>query len=231
MENTPKKENALVNLMVNIVIPALILTKGAAKFNMSPTLCLIIALSLPFSYGLYEIIKNKKPGFITILGFVSVLLTGMIGIFEFPPEWIAYKEASIPFVIGTVVLVSGFTGFPVARKILYNKEIFDTERIESALDDEKQDRFDQIFNRASIYLAFSFFLSAFLNFALAKILIQSAPGTEQFNEELGKMTLWSYPVIALPSMIVMMVVFYYLFNSIKKLSMLTSDEIFLVSKK
>ena len=65
-------------------------------------------------------------------------------------------------------------------------------------------RFDRTLNVASWLLASSFFLSAVLNFVLAKLIVKSPAGSVAFNEELGRMTALSYPVIALPSMIVMM---------------------------
>jgi len=225
MNNNLKKENSLVNLIVNILIPVLILTKGADKLNLSPGYGLVIALSFPLGYGIYDLITRKKTGLFSILGFISVLFTGVIGLLEYPAEWIAYKEATIPFIIGMVAFISGFTPFPIAGKILYIKEIFDIEKIESVLDPIHKDQFDRIFNRASIFLGLSFFLSSILNFFLAEILIKSPPGTLKFNEELGKMTFLSLPVIVLPSMIVVLLVFWYIVSSIKKLSVLSMDEI------
>jgi hypothetical protein len=35
-----------------------------------------------------------------MLGFVSVLLTGGIGLLQLDPKWIAVKEAAVPAVIG-----------------------------------------------------------------------------------------------------------------------------------
>ena len=54
------------------------------------------------------------------------------------------------------------------------------------------------------YLVASFTLSAVLNYALAKYFVRSETGTPEFLEELGKMTFWSWPVITIPSMAVMM---------------------------
>jgi hypothetical protein len=48
--------------------------------------------------------------------------------------------------------------------------------------------------------------------------VTSVPGTETFNEELGKLTLLSYPVIALPSMVIMMGVLFYLARSLRQLA-------------
>jgi hypothetical protein len=65
-----------------------------------------------------------------------------------------------------------------------------------------------------------------LNFTLAKILIKSPSGTEAFTQELARMTALSYPVIALPSTIVMGFALWYLFHSIKKLTGLKMDDLF-----
>jgi hypothetical protein len=79
---------------------------------------------------------------------------------------------------------------------------------------------------ASWLLAGSFFLSSGLNFMLAKLIVRSPSGTTTFNEELGRMTALSYPVIVLPSMAVMMIALWYLFRSIKRLTHMDLEEIF-----
>ncbi|MCP4414555.1 MAG: MFS transporter, partial [Gammaproteobacteria bacterium] len=56
-------------------------------------------------------------------------------------------------------------------------------------------------------------------------IVTSAAGTEAFNEELGELTLISYPVIALPSMIIMMGTLYWLIRSVQKLSHLKLEDI------
>ncbi len=43
-----------------------------------------------------------------ILGIVSVLLTGGIGVLELDTQWLAVKEALIPGIIGVVVLGSTY---------------------------------------------------------------------------------------------------------------------------
>ena len=50
-------------------------------------------------------------------------------------------------------------------------------------------------------------------------------GTEAFNDELGRMTLLSYPMIAIPSMIMLMAIFYYLWKTIHGLTGLSLEEI------
>ena len=50
------------------------------------------------------------------------------------------------------------------------------------------------------------------------------PGTVAFNEQLGKMTALSFPVIALPATLVMVGNLFYLFRGITKLTGLSIEE-------
>ena len=69
-------------------------------------------------------------------------------------------------------------------------------------------------------------ITAIISFILAKLLIHSDPGTQAFNEELGRMTLISYLVVTLPTLLLMFLILRYLLNSIKKLTNLSTADIF-----
>ena len=73
-------------------------------------------------------------------------------------------------------------------------------------------------------------LSAFLNYVLAKYFVVSPAGTDAFNDELGKMTLYSYPIIVVPSMLIMFGIIRYIYISIKRLTNLESEQIFMFNK-
>lgn len=77
---------------------------------------------------------------------------------------------------------------------------------------------------ASNILAASFFLSSLLNYILAKMIVVSQPGTEAYNDELGRMTALSYPVIMVPSMILFFITMFYLFSQLKKLTGLKVED-------
>jgi hypothetical protein len=57
-----------------------------------------------------------------------------------------------------------------------------------------------------------------LNYILATVILISPPGTPEYTAELGRMTALSYPVIAIPSMIVLMTAIWFVFSSIKRLT-------------
>ena len=225
MEN--KNNSQFVSLLCNIVIPIIVLTKFSKETSLGPVYGLIAALALPLVYGLYDFIVKKNKNFISILGFVGVLLSGMIGLLKFPPHWVAVKEAAVPLVIGIVVLASTKTSWQLVKKFLYNREMLDVDQIESRLttSDMRKQR-DNLLTRANVFLACSFFFSAVLNYVLAKVMVHSMPGTVEFNEEIGKMAIYSYPVIAVPSMIVMVLILWYIMATLKKLTQLSTTEIF-----
>ena len=64
-----------------------------------------------------------------------------------------------------------------------------------------------------------------MNYVLAKWIVTSPGGSVAFNEELGRLTLLSYPMIAIPSMLMMMAIFYYLWRTIHGLTGLRLEEI------
>lgn len=221
-----KKENPLLSLALNIIIPSLILMKASGPDRLGPLWALIIALAFPIGYGVYDFFDRKKFNFISLLGLVSVGLTGVITLVKLPPDWIAVKEAAIPAFIGIAILWSLRTEFPLVRKIIFNDAILNVELVEQQLNERgKHAEFNLLLKNTSYLLAGSFFLSAILNYILAKTLLVSPPGTEAFNEELGKMTFLSYPVIVLPSTIILMIALFRLMKGIKVLTDLELEQV------
>ena len=112
----------MVDLLVSIVIPSFILMKFSGDDDLGASTALIVALAFPLSWGLYELLKYRKFNFIALLGLISVLLTGGIGLLQLDPQWLAVKEAAIPGLIGIAVLVSTRTRYPLIRTLLYNPD-------------------------------------------------------------------------------------------------------------
>lgn len=221
-----KNENPLLSLLTSIIIPAVILSKFANEEYLGVVPGFIIALAFPVGQGLYEIIKTRKPGFISIIGLASIFLTGIIGILQLPTEWLAFKEASVPLLIGMAVVLSLKTRYPLVKKLFFNDSLLDMERIGKILDEKNaRGAMEKTLKISTYMIGGSFLLSAVLNFILAKVIVTSPSGTEAFNMELGRLTALSYPVIALPSTIVMCVALWYLFAKLKKLTGLEFEEL------
>jgi hypothetical protein len=118
-----------------------------------------------------------------------------------------------------VILASTWTRSPLIRMLVFNASLFDLDRVNKALDDKNNHpAFEQRLRTGTMLLAGTFFFSAVANYLLARYVVNSPAGTQAFNEELGRLTLLSYPVIALPSMAMMMALMFWLAHGAKKLT-------------
>lgn len=188
---------------------------------------LLVALTFPIAFGGYELIRYKKYNFISLLGIVSVLMTGGIGLLELDNKWLAIKEAFIPGVIGLVVLGSSFTRYPIVKKMILNDTVLNLETIKTRLSEvNKEAEFDRCLTVSNYLFASTFVFSSVMNYVLAKMIVTSPTGTEAFNEELGRLTLLSYPMIAIPSMLMMFGIFYFVWRQIRSMTQLETSQIF-----
>ncbi len=226
MSTPAKRENLLVNIVCNIALPFLILSKLSGEARLGPVWALVVALVFPLGYFCYDFAQRRQANFVSILGFVSVLLTGGFALMELDGIWFAVKEASIPAVIGLAVLLSMNSKRPLIRQFVYNDQVINTARVDAALDERgNREAFRGLMRKAGWLVTASFLVSAALNFALARWILKSPSGSEAFNQELARMNLLSWPVIVLPSMAMMMLALWQLFGGIKRLTGLELEEI------
>jgi hypothetical protein len=222
----PKPENLLVNLVCNVVVPTVILTWFSGEKWLGPVPGLLVALAFPLGYGIHDFLRRRRTNFISVLGIASVLLSGGFGLMKLDAFWFAVKEAAMPAAIGLAVLASMRAKTPLVTELLYNPQVIDIGRVDEALAARgTRAEFDRLLREASRLLALSFFVSAALNFALARLLLRSPAATEAFNAELGRMNLLSWPVIVLPSMAMMMYALWRLLKGLEATTGLTIDEI------
>jgi hypothetical protein len=222
----PKPENLWLNLICSVAIPTAILTWGSGEKALGPKWGLVVALAFPVGYGIHDFAVRRRFNFISIVGFASVLISGGFGLMKLDGFWFAVKDAAIPGLIGIAVFVSMRTKTPLVQEMLYNPQVIDVDRVDAALEQRgTRGEFDRLLRESSYLLTLSFLISAVLNYFLARYLLKSPAGTEAFNGELAKMHLWSWPVIVLPSMAMMMYALWRLLGGLQKATGLTLDEI------
>ena len=106
------------------------------------------------------------------------------------------------------------------------ESLFDVERLTEGLREKGTEaEFEKKLVGLTWGFASSMFLSAVLGFVLAKIVLQSEPGTEAYVAEIGKMTGLSNVVVLVPCMAVMMWVLNALFNTLTELTGLKLDDL------
>ncbi|OZS42363.1 VC0807 family protein [Photobacterium sanguinicancri] len=224
---TEKKSNPFLEIVFNVVIPSGILMKLSGDEHLGSIGALVIALAFPLAFGGYELIRFRKFNFISLLGFVSVMLTGGIGLLELDTKWLAVKEALIPGLIGVGVFISTFTKFPVVKKMIFNDTVLNLAEINQRLTQNGQQAdFERCLMKSNYLFASTFVFSSIMNYVLATWIVTSPSGTAAFNEELGRMTLLSYPMIAIPSMVMMMGIFYFVWRQIRSMTQLEAAQIF-----
>lgn len=220
----PEKENIWINLGFNVIIPSLLLAKGKAWLGLSAHWGLVLALAFPVAYFLYDLTKRRKCNWISVIGFLGVLLTGGVGLFALDKKWIVVKETAIPLLIGLFVVGSIWRKKPLARVFLYNETLFDTDKINAALTERQSHQaFDKLLRNGTWLIALSFLVSALLNCVVAVWIIQSPPGSDAFNEELGKMMAVSYPVIMIPCMIILVAAMIHLTKGLHRITGLSLE--------
>lgn len=232
MDKKNAQENPFISLLFNIVVPSLILSKFSTAERLGPVKGLLLALAFPVVYSIWDFTKRRHISFISGLGFISILLTGVFTLVQLPVEWIAVKEAAIPSLIGIAIIVSMRTESPLVKKLLYNDTIINVDLVESRLEStHHKESFERLLAQSSYLLAGSFLISAILNFVLAQVLLKSPTGTPEFNEQLGKMHALSWPVIVVPSMAIMMFALYRLMKGIKDLTGLETEQVLKAHEK
>lgn len=225
-------ENSFSNIVINIIIPVLILNKGA-RLGLNPTQSLLIALAFPLTNGIYSLIKDKRVNFISVLGLVNILFSGILTLLALGGIWFAIKEAFFPLLIGVFVFVSSKTKKPFFETLFLNESVFNIKKLQENLEtEEKQKTFHQLLIKSTQYLSLSFVLSAILNFILSLyIFTPLAEGLsveekqDLLNQQLSHMTLYSLIVILIPTVIFVGLIMYHAFKKITQLTGLKMDDL------
>lgn len=224
---TPKP---LLELSITLIVPSIILIKLSDPAYLGSVNALLLALAFPLLWGLWSLLRERRLTLFAVLGTVGILLTGGIGLLRLDPQWLAVKEAAIPALIGVAVLGSTRTRYPLIRSLLYNPALMNVGKIHAAL--EKRGNaaaYERRLLNSTYLLAGTFFFSAAMNYLLASWLVTSPAGSAAFNAELGRLTLLSYPVIAIPSTLMMLAILYSLWRTTHAMTGLALDEV-LVSR-
>ncbi|WP_120997689.1 VC0807 family protein [Stutzerimonas urumqiensis] len=225
-DSPDRQAHPLLDLIISIAIPSVILMKLSGEARLGADGALLLALAFPLGWGLLELVRNRKLNWIALLGLVSVLLTGGIGLLKLDTQWLAIKEAAVPGVLGLAVLISTRTRYPLIRTLLYNPKVLNVARIQEQLEQRGlSEQFETRLQRATLWLSGTFFFSSAMNYGLARWIVVSPAGSEAFNAELGRMTLLSYPMIAIPSTLMMVAIFYFLWRTIHGMTGLRLEDI------
>lgn len=250
------RRSSLKGVLINVILPVLILdycSKGSMEpwadfevgrfWHLGPVWAMVLALLLPITYGLQELIRHKRVDLMSSVGLAGVLLTGVITILVVGEEgsiaastpWLfACKEALIPLVLAAAVLVSRKSESPLLQTFLYNPDVFDVALIERRVKEAgNESAYGKLLGQATWILAGSLIVSSAANFCLAlyflmPVLLEPvALQQEQYNYAVGRITWWGFIVIGVPLMIALMAVMLRLIRRLGELTGLGRDRLLL----
>jgi hypothetical protein len=229
-----QKENPFINLLANIILPVFILNKTSYFPGEHKALfALGVALLFPISYGLWDLFKNSKTNYFSILGLVNTLITGLFAVFALSGFWFAVKEAALPACLGIGVYISSVKNKPFIKNLIASSGMFDMALIEEKSNEQNNTKeLHQSFLNANSLFSISFFISAFLNFVLAiyifKPIAEGIAKSDQaiiLNQQISKMTWAGMLVISVPMVFFLGFTFYRLLKDLEKTTGLTQEEI------
>ena len=181
-----------VNILINIAIPVVVLLTLSAPDRLGPVPALLVAIGIPAAWGIIGLVRTRKVDASAILGVVSVLATGVIGVFELNTRLFALKEAAIPLGFAAALVASNTTKFPISS--LLADMVQRRDRVRAAIDQrDRQNEYHQHMVRVGSIWAGIMALSGVLKFALATWLVRAPAGTESFNHQLAQYELWQLP--------------------------------------
>ena len=196
-------------------------------FNFS-SMTFFIALIFPVAYFIYDFFKRKNVNVISILGFINVLLTGGIGIFGerfgLSKNWFIIKEGALPSFIGLGLIILRKLRKNSFNKILLNDMIFDNHKIKSSIKYEEQNKFESIVHRAGSHFIVGLFMSSFIQFILASLIVTSDPGESSFNEQVATMTWVSFFAVFVITMSVVGKGYLGLISGVEKITGLKKED-------
>lgn len=208
----------------NIVVPVVILLGLSSPDRLGPITALILAVLIPAAYGTWQFARSRVADISALLGVVSVLLTGVIGVFELSTRLYAVKEAAIPLGFAAILLISNRTRYPVVT--LLADMIQRRDRVRTAIEARGAElAYHRHIVRSGRIWAAIMALSGALKFLLSSLVVNSPAGTQAFNEDLARYELVQLPTTFLLSGILILSLIWYIVSGTGKLAGLQPGEI------
>jgi hypothetical protein len=223
----PSQPNALADLALTVVLPSLVLDQLSAPERLGPAGALIVSLLFPVGYAGWCWWKRSGWNLFSIIGFITVLLSGGLGLLKLDAFWFALKESAMPLALGAAFPLSHVFGKPLINALVMQPHVINLPAVGAALSTpEKNAAYQAALHRGSWGIGLATIGSAAGNFLLALHLLGGKePGGEAFVKGIGTLNWASVLVIGLPLCAVMLAVFIWLIRRIQVITGLERDDL------
>ena len=117
-----------MQLITNFVIPIFVLTKLSSNSALGPVKALILAITFPILYEVYNVVTTKKVSATSIIIIIGLLVTGLLGLLRISSFWLAIRRAVPYLFIVCVIVISHFINRSVLMTFL--NQVLDLEKVE-----------------------------------------------------------------------------------------------------
>ena len=240
----PPQDNPFANIVINVLAPVLVLSylseEGDKLWHIGPMWAMIVALALPIGYGLWHYVKYRQMNVFSLIGLLSVILTGAITIYlwsggesvrKHAALLFGIKEAVQPLVLGSLFLITHKMGKPLLNVFLYNDTIFNLPLIEEAIAEKgRAADYKGLLWKSTLLFFGSFLVSSVANLGLAFYFLgdldpSSADWKQLYNSDVAMITGWGFVVIGVPVVVVSGFILWYLVTGLKRLTGLDTEMI------
>jgi hypothetical protein len=219
--------NPLAEILLTIVLPSLVLDQLSKPTSLGPFWALVVGLLFPVGFGAWCLWKKKGWNVFSVLGFVTILLSGGLGLLKLDAFWFAVKESAMPVMLGLAFPLTHRFGKPLINVLVMQPHLLNLKSLDASLvDGVKRRAFDAVLFRASCGMGLGMLGSAVSNFFLALWLLGGKePGSEAFVRGIGRLNWMGLLVIGVPMTVVMMLVFVWLLRQIQRITGLERDDL------
>ncbi len=216
----PSPPNSLAELALTIVLPSIVLGHLSAPSRLGPAGALAVSLLFPVAFAAWCWWKRSGWNLVTVIGFVSVLLSGGLGLLELDASWFALKESVMPLALGAAFPLSHRFGKPLINALLMQPHLINLPAVKAALGTpEKTAAYQNALQRGSWGIGLAIMGSSAGTFLLALHLLRGkAPGSEAFVRGIGTLNWASALVIGVPLCAVMLLVFLWLIRRVQSIT-------------
>src|ERR1700710_1354982 len=97
-----RQPNALLDIALTVIAPSFVLDYLSPPARLGPFYALVVSMLFPVAFGAWCWWKKHTWDVISIFGFVTILLSGGLGLLKLDAFWFSVKESAMPLVLGAV---------------------------------------------------------------------------------------------------------------------------------
>lgn len=163
----------------------------------------------------------------SIIGLLTILLSGGLGLLKLDAFWFAIKESAMPVMLGLAFPLSHRWGRPLINALLLQPQFLNLKALNTALDERQaHQKFQHSLFKASCGMCLGMIGSAIGNFFLALYLLNGKePGSEAFVRSIGTLNWAGMLILGVPLLAIMMIVFMVLLRSVERITGLHRDDL------